>query len=89
MLNFISLLTVVLKRIIYCIILFLSFEIEALIKGDPTLVDKYADVSDQTANDLVAHMSARQERKFDYSYYNPGVYDITHWIGPEGNYYIS
>ncbi|XP_064111288.1 uncharacterized protein LOC135218768 [Macrobrachium nipponense] len=61
-----------------------THDVELAIGDDPHLVQKYADVSEQSADDLVTQIAASQEAEFDYSYYIPAVYDITHWIGPEG-----
>merc|ERR1711874_174452 len=49
----------------------------------------YADVADQSADDLVQDITKPQEESFDYKYYSgaskgPSPYDATHWIGPEG-----
>nr|XP_027207724.1 uncharacterized protein LOC113801107 [Penaeus vannamei] len=49
----------------------------------------YADVADQSADDLVDMITKDQEEAFDYSYYTgastgDSPYDATHWAGPEG-----
>ncbi|XP_047738899.1 uncharacterized protein LOC125178657 [Hyalella azteca] len=33
---------------------------------------------------LVAGLSRQRELSFGYSYHNPGLYDVTHWLGTEG-----
>ncbi|KAK4303389.1 hypothetical protein Pmani_024585 [Petrolisthes manimaculis] len=66
-----------------------KYEIKDAINADPLFAKKFADVADQSAEDLVDHVTSKQEAGFDYSYYT-GVstgkspYDITHWSGPEG-----
>ena len=50
---------------------------------------KYADIADQSADDLVQDITKPQEESFDYKYYTgaskgPSPYDASHWIGPEG-----
>ena len=37
-----------------------------------------------SANSLVSGVTRKQDHGFDYSYYNPGLYDVTHWLGSEG-----
>ncbi|KAK7084941.1 Neurotrophin 1 Source FlyBase [Halocaridina rubra] len=61
-----------------------TLDVEVALKEDLRIAEKYADVSEQSADDLVMQISSSQEVHFDYSYYNPSKYDVTHWIGPEG-----
>ena len=51
---------------------------------DPLVLKKYADVADQSANDLVDGVSKEQEEKFDYSFYNGKQFDQGNWVGGEG-----
>ncbi|KAK8404265.1 hypothetical protein O3P69_000373 [Scylla paramamosain] len=66
-----------------------EYDIKGAIEADKLFAKKYADVADQSADDLVDHVTKYQEEAFDYSYYT-GVstgyspYDVTHWTGPEG-----
>ncbi|RXG73419.1 hypothetical protein Avbf_00343 [Armadillidium vulgare] len=59
-------------------------DIGEILKNDPNLVSKYAEVVEQSADDLVSFIKNSQENSFDYSGYNPFNYDESHWFGPEG-----
>ncbi|XP_037775699.1 protein spaetzle 3-like [Penaeus monodon] len=66
-----------------------EYEIKAAITADHLFAKKYADVADQSADDLVDMLTKDQEEAFDYSYYTgastgDSPYDATHWAGPEG-----
>jgi len=66
-----------------------AYDIAHKISQDALFLKKYADVADQSANDLVQDITKEQEEHFDYKYYSgaskgPSPYDATHWIGPEG-----
>ncbi|XP_027219661.2 uncharacterized protein [Penaeus vannamei] len=66
-----------------------EYEIKAAITADHLFAKKYADVADQSADDLVDMITKDQEEAFDYSYYTgastgDSPYDATHWAGPEG-----
>merc|ERR1711902_177740 len=66
-----------------------AYDIAHKISQDALFLKKYADVADQSANDLVQDITKEQEETFDYKYYTgaskgPSPYDATHWIGPEG-----
>merc|ERR1711962_332086 len=66
-----------------------GYDIANKISQDPLFLKKYADVADQSADDLVDHITKYQEDSFDYKYYTgaskgPSKYDHSHWIGPEG-----
>ncbi|XP_050691874.1 neurotrophin 1-like [Eriocheir sinensis] len=66
-----------------------EYEIKGAISADKLFGKKYADVADQSADDLVEHLTKYQEEAFDYSYYTGAStgyspYDVTHWTGPEG-----
>ena len=66
-----------------------DYEVANKISQDPIFLKKYSDVADQSADDLVEHITAYQEASFNYDYYTgaskgPSPYDATHWIGPEG-----
>ncbi|KAG0711728.1 Neurotrophin 1 [Chionoecetes opilio] len=66
-----------------------EYEIKGAITADKLFDKKYADVADQSADDLVEHVTKYQEEAFDYSYYTGhskgySPYDVTHWTGPEG-----
>ena len=66
-----------------------AYDIAHKISQDPLFLKKYADVADQSADDLVEYIAKQQEEAFDYKYYTgaskgPSPYDASHWIGPEG-----
>ena len=66
-----------------------EYDIKLAISQDYLFEKKYADVADQSANDLVQHLDKYVEEAFDYNYYtgaSKGIspYDLTHWAGPEG-----
>jgi len=66
-----------------------QYDVKLAISQDYLFDKKYTDVADQSANDLVDHISKKQEDHFDYNYYTgaskgPSPYDASHWIGPEG-----
>jgi len=66
-----------------------TYEVANKISADPIFLKKYADIADQSADDLVQDITKEQEEGFDYSYYTgaskgDSKYDATHWIGPEG-----
>ena len=75
----------------YCILdkEYPAYDVAAKISQDALFLKKYADIADQSADDLVEVITKPQEEHFDYSYYTgaskgPSKYDATHWIGPEG-----
>ena len=51
---------------------------------DSLVFKKYADVADQSADDLVDGVTKEQEEKFDYSFYNGQQFDKGNWVGGEG-----
>ena len=66
-----------------------EYDVKLAISQDYLFEKKYSDIADQSANDLVEHISKEQEDHFDYHYYTgaskgPSPYDASHWIGPEG-----
>merc|ERR1711902_169049 len=66
-----------------------AHDIANKISQDALFLKKYADVADQSADDLVQDITKPQEESFDYKYYTgaskgPSPYDASHWIGPEG-----
>ena len=66
-----------------------EYDVANKISQDPIFLKKYSDVPDQSADDLVEHVTRYQEEAFDYSYYTgaskgPSPFDLTHWSGPEG-----
>ncbi|XP_053633967.1 uncharacterized protein [Cherax quadricarinatus] len=66
-----------------------EYDIKNAITADHLFAKKYADVADQSADDLVEYVTKKQEEGFDYSYYTgastgKSPYDITHWAGPQG-----
>ncbi|TRY69595.1 hypothetical protein TCAL_09397 [Tigriopus californicus] len=66
-----------------------DYEIANKISQDPIFLKKYSDVPDQSADDLVEHITKYQEDAFDYAYYTgaskgPSPFDLSHWAGPEG-----
>merc|ERR1712105_258251 len=75
----------------YCIVdeEYPAYDIANRISQDALFLKKYADVADQSADDLVQDITKPQEESFDYKYYSgaskgPSPYDASHWIGPEG-----
>merc|ERR1712223_416828 len=75
----------------YCILdkEYPAYDVAAKISQDALFLKKYADIADQSADDLVEVITKPQEESFDYSYYTgaskgPSKYDASHWIGPEG-----
>ncbi|KAK4012457.1 hypothetical protein OUZ56_024695 [Daphnia magna] len=60
------------------------YEVKYAIDYDPLVLKKYADVADQSANDLVDGVSKEQEEKFDYSFYKGKQFDEGNWVGGEG-----
>jgi len=66
-----------------------AYDIAVKISQDALFLKKYADIADQSADDLVELITKPQEENFDYHYYTgaskgPSKYDASHWIGPEG-----
>ena len=66
-----------------------EYDVKLAISQDYLFEKKYSDIADQSANDLVEHITMEQEDHFDYNYYTgaskgPSPYDASHWIGPEG-----
>ena len=66
-----------------------TYDIKGAISADHIFAKKYADVADQSADDLVDTITKDQEEAFDYSFYTgastgDSPFDITHWTGPEG-----
>jgi hypothetical protein len=61
-----------------------EYEIKQKLEEDKNIQKKIADVASQSADDLVEYISKHQEENFDYSFYNAGHLDKTHWTGPEG-----
>jgi len=61
-----------------------TYEIKYAIDYDPLVLKKYADVADQSADDLVDGISKAQEEAFDYSFYNGKQFDQGNWVGGEG-----
>merc|ERR1711955_193498 len=66
----------------YCILdpEYPAYDIAHKISQDPLFLKKYADVADQSADDLVEHITKYQEDAFDYKYYTgaskgPSKYD--------------
>merc|ERR1712223_1418301 len=75
----------------YCIVdeEYPAYDIANKISQDALFLKKYADVADQSADDLVQDITKPQEESFDYKYYSgaskgPSPSDATNWIGPEG-----
>eukprot|EP00090_Calanus_glacialis_P016906 TRINITY_DN2645_c0_g1_i1.p1 TRINITY_DN2645_c0_g1~~TRINITY_DN2645_c0_g1_i1.p1 ORF type:complete len:253 (-),score=57.85 TRINITY_DN2645_c0_g1_i1:265-1023(-) len=75
----------------YCVVdeEYPAYDIANKISQDALFLKKYADVADQSADDLVQDIAKLQEESFDYKYYSgaskgPSPYDASHWIGPEG-----
>merc|ERR1711874_651471 len=75
----------------YCVVdeEYPAYDIANEISQDALFLKKYADIADQSADDLVEVITKPQEESFDYKYYSgaskgPSPYDATHWIGPEG-----
>ncbi|MCL4141471.1 UNVERIFIED_CONTAM: hypothetical protein GTU68_041114, partial [Idotea baltica] len=65
------------------------YEIKSAIQADYLFPKKYADIADQSADDLVDMVTREQEEYFDYKFYSgastgPSPFDLSHWSGPEG-----
>ncbi|XP_037776582.1 uncharacterized protein LOC119573422 [Penaeus monodon] len=60
-----------------------EYEVKAAITADHLFAKKYADVADQSADDLVDMLTKDQEEAFDYSYYTGAplgtLLRCTHW----------
>ena len=54
-----------------------DYEVANKISQDPIFLKKYSDVADQSADDLVEHITAYQEAAFNYDYYT-GASKVRH-----------
>ena len=54
------------------------------IEYDPLVLKKYAEVADQSADNLVDGVTSLEEKNFDYSLYNGKTFDKSNWVGGEG-----
>ena len=66
--------------IVWLFLLLLQYAIDY----DPLVLKKYADVANQSADDLIDGITKSQEEKFDYSFYNGKQFDQGNWVGGEG-----
>lgn len=48
------------------------------------VLKKYAEVADQSADNLVDGVTSLEEKKFDYSSYNGNTFDKSNWVGGAG-----
>lgn len=54
------------------------------IQYDPLLLKKYAEVADQSANNLIEGVTSLEEKGFDYSLYNGNQFAKGNWVGGSG-----
>lgn len=54
------------------------------IEYDPIVLKKYAEVGDQSANNLVNGVTDVEEINFDYTLYKGNTFDEGNWVGSEG-----
>jgi hypothetical protein len=59
-------------------------ELQYAIVYDPLVLKKYADVGDQSADNLVDGLTSLAEEHFDYSNYEGKFFEKGHWSGEEG-----
>ncbi|XP_057378132.1 gamete and mating-type specific protein A-like [Daphnia carinata] len=59
-------------------------EVKYAIDYDPLVLTKYADVADQSADNLVDGLTSLAEEHFDYSDYHGSSFEKGHWVGDEG-----
>ncbi|XP_032795270.2 adhesive plaque matrix protein [Daphnia magna] len=59
-------------------------EVKYAIDYDPLVLNKYADVADQSADNLVDGLTSLAEEHFDYSNYHGSAFEKGHWVGDEG-----
>jgi len=72
------------KLIAFAILLTRLRSTQYAIEYDPLILKKYAEIADQSADNLVEGVSDREENQFDYSLYNGKTYDKGNWVGGEG-----
>ena len=54
------------------------------IEYDPLALKKYAEVADQSADNLIDGVTSIQESAFDYSNYHGSPFEKGNWVGGEG-----
>ncbi|XP_045036296.1 neurotrophin 1 isoform X4 [Daphnia magna] len=59
-------------------------EVKYAIEYDPLILKKYADVAEQSANNLVDGLTSLSEKHFSYSDYHGNTFEKGNWIGDEG-----
>nr|CAH0105477.1 unnamed protein product [Daphnia galeata] len=59
-------------------------EVKYAIVYDPLVLKKYADVGDQSADNLADGLTSLAEEHFDYSNYEGKFFEKGHWSGEEG-----
>ncbi|XP_057378380.1 neurotrophin 1-like [Daphnia carinata] len=59
-------------------------EVKYAIEYDPLVLKKYADVEDQSADNLVDGLTSLSEDHFEYPDYNGTAFEKGNWIGDEG-----
>jgi len=68
-----------------CFITFaLSISVQYAIDYDPLVLKKYADIAEQSADNLVDGLTSLAEAHFDYSNYKGKFFEKGHWSGDEG-----
>ncbi|KZS11709.1 neurotrophin 1 [Daphnia magna] len=59
-------------------------KVKSTIEYDPLALKKYADVIDQSADNLVDGLTSLSEDHFDYPDYNGKAFEKSNWAGDEG-----
>ncbi|XP_046453978.1 proline-rich protein 3-like isoform X1 [Daphnia pulex] len=59
-------------------------EVKYAIDYDPIILKKYADVAEQSADNLVDGLTSLAEKHFDYSDYHGNTFEKGNWVGGEG-----
>uniref|UniRef100_A0A0P5PRS6 Uncharacterized protein n=1 Tax=Daphnia magna TaxID=35525 RepID=A0A0P5PRS6_9CRUS len=59
-------------------------EVKYAIEYDPLVLMKYADVADQSADNLVDGLTSLSENHFDYPDYHGKTFEKSNWVGDEG-----
>ncbi|EFX85727.1 hypothetical protein DAPPUDRAFT_98286 [Daphnia pulex] len=59
-------------------------EVKYAIDYDPLVLKKYAEITDQSADNLVDGLTSLSEKHFDYSEYQGKTFEKGNWVGGEG-----
>jgi hypothetical protein len=60
------------------------FVVQYAIDYDPLVLKKYAEITDQSADNLVDGLTSLSEKHFNYSEYHGKTFDKGNWVGGEG-----